>query len=423
MVCLRIITPIRRMSMTLQIVLLISLMVLISGCCSARPSTTTDLTAQLGRAGAQIQGVIADAQQHRLQILISEVKTNAAGQTVLERHGFRLGAEYFYPASSVKLFGAVAALQTIEQLARENRTIDLLNVPMEISPLFPDDPAQVFDASNLAGGKITVGHEIRKIALVSDNQAFNRLFDLVGHEGLNRRMWALGLKSVVLNHRLSESRSIPAPLASAEIIFHASEHDIRIPARLSQLTLTNSATELLIGKGYVQGDTLVPEPMNFAPKNGVLLADLQDLLIKLVRPDIELSTPRLELTPEHREFLITALSEFPRESKNPVYDAIRFPDDCSKFLLPGIRRVFPATQPAERIQVTGKTGQAYGFSIENSYLRNPKNGRAVFVSAAIYANSNSILNDDQYDYATISEPFLADLGAWVARRWLKDGAN
>ena len=53
-------------------------------------------------------------------------------------------------------------------------------------------------------------------------------------------------------------------------------------------------------------------------------------------------------------------------------------------------------------------------------MHNPKNGRAVFVAAVLYTNSDGILNDDKYDYETLADSFLADLGELVARRWLGD---
>jgi hypothetical protein len=168
----------------------------------------------------------------------------------------------------------------------------------------------------------------------------------------------------------------------------------------------------------MRGDELLKTPMDFTHRNGISLVDLQDLLIKLVRPDIDLGTPPLKLAKEHRDWLLRAMTQYPRESTNPVYSAEHYPDEYSKFLLPGIRRIFPSTVPGERIEITGKNGQAYGFSIENSYSYNPKNRRAVFVTAVIYANADGILNDDKYDYATVAEPFLADLGELVARQWL-----
>jgi hypothetical protein len=148
------------------------------------------------------------------------------------------------------------------------------------------------------------------------------------------------------------------------------------------------------------------------------LLDLQDLLVKVARPDIELGTPKLKLTEAHRRELVRAMTRYPRESTNPVYDPDKYHDGYTKFMLPGIRRVFPATEPGRRIESTGKLGQAYGLSIENSYLYNPANARSVFVTAVIYTNSDGVLNDDHYDYQTVARPFMADLGEFVARHWL-----
>src|SRR5688500_9263965 len=52
---------------------------------------------------------------HRVQILVSFVERDGRAFT-LERHGFRADAEYFYPASAIKLCAAVAALQTMRAL-------------------------------------------------------------------------------------------------------------------------------------------------------------------------------------------------------------------------------------------------------------------------------------------------------------------
>lgn len=399
----------------------LALLGVICGCTTSRPMPTTDLTPMLRNVSRQMDQVLAKPETFRVQMLIAEVVTNQSGRVELKRLGYRIGAEYFYPASSIKLCAAVAALQTIEQLQAQHHTPDLLEAPMEIAPLFPGDSAQTNDASNLNGGVITVGQEIRKIGLVSDNQAFNRLYDLVGHEGLNRTMHALGLKSTVLNHRLSETRTIPYMLTSAAVTFRLpGSEPINIPVRRSELNLTNSAQGLLLGNGYMKGEALVKEPMDFSRRNGISLVDLQNLLVKVTRPDIDLGTPALKLSPAHREMLLAAMSMYPGESRNPVYPAERYPDLESKFLLPGIRRVFPNAQLNKRIEVTGKPGRAYGFSIENSYVRNPKNGRAVFVTAVLYTNSDGVLNDDKYDYETVADGFLADLGELVARRWLGD---
>lgn len=403
----------------LRQLLSIVFVVVICGCATVKTTSISNLTPELATASPRVAGVLARTEEMRVQILVSEVVTNRHGKAELRRSGYRVGAEYFYPASSIKLTAAVAALQTLEALQMQHGVADLIETPLEIAALFPGDAAQTNDVGNLACGCITVGQEIRKIGLVSDNQAFNRLYDLVGHEALNRQMHALGLKSAVINHRLSESRNIPDMFATAAMKFRLPNADtIQIPARRSSLLLTNHSSRLKVGDGFIKGEQLIRTPMEFHQRNGISLIDLQNLLIKAARPDIDLGTAPLFLTPSHRSMLLDAMSRYPGESTNPVYSAERYPDLESKFLLPGIRRVFPASSRGDRIEVTGKPGQAYGFSIENSYVFNPRNGRALFVTAVIYANSDGVLNDDKYDYATVAEPFLADLGEWAARRWL-----
>lgn len=393
---------------------------LLCGCTTNHPKQMTDLAPVLQSCSNKFERVIASPESFRAQVLVAEVVTNRHGLAELTRHGYRVDAEYFYPASTVKLTAAVTALQAIERLQPPSLATDLADVLLEIAPLFPGDAPQISDASNVEGGHITVAHEMRKLSLVSDNQAFNRLYDLVGHEQLNRAMHAAGLRSVVINHRLSETRTIPDMRASAAVTLRvAGREAVVVPARSSRLMLTNSAKNTLVGTGYMKGEQLVNTAMDFSGRNGISLVDLQDLLVKVARPDIDLGTPGLKLSESHRARLLQAMTEYPRESANPVYAAKDYPDEHSKYLLPGIRRVFPSIVPGERVESSGKIGRAYGFSIENSYVRNPANGRAVFLTAVIYTNADGVLNDDKYEYETVADPFFADLGELIARRWLK----
>lgn len=434
-------------------VLIVVSFLLMSGCLEMDPAPQNpvrELAPELADAGTTVHRALARAEAYRLQILVSEVVEPPAGRPRLRRWGFRTGAEYFYPASSIKLCAAVSALQEIERLEQEHGITGLVDAPLEIAPLFPGDALQSEDPGHLAHGRITVAHEIRKLALVSDNQAFNRLFDLVGHERLNRSMHALGLPSVVIQHRLSDPRDIPDPKASAAMVFHLPEgpaghrpgiRSVTIPPRTSRWSPTNSGTGLRVGTAYLRtrrvpagGTTIpgprpdpadpeptferVPQPMDFTTRNGISLLDLQHLLVKLVRPDIPLPGARLDLSEDHRRLLIDALTRYPRESSDPRYSPAEYPDEYCKFLLPGVRRVLPDTEPGRRVEITGKIGRAYGFTIENSCLRNPTNGRTVFVTVAIHTNDDGVLNDDRYEYGTVADPFMADLGEWVARRWL-----
>ena len=51
--------------------------------------------------------------------------------------------------------------------------------------------------------------------------------------------------------------------------------------------------------------------------------------------------------------------------------------------------------------------------MDNAYVVDFKNNIEFFLSAVIYGNENETLNDNTYEYNTLTIPFLADLGRVV----------
>ena len=49
----------------------------------------------------------------------------------------------------------------------------------------------------------TIAQFIKKIFVVSDNDAFNRLYEFLGQDYFNQRMWDLGYSETRVRHRLS----------------------------------------------------------------------------------------------------------------------------------------------------------------------------------------------------------------------------
>jgi hypothetical protein len=56
-------------------------------------------------------------------------------------------------------------------------------------------------------GRPTIEHYIKKILLVSDNDAFNRLYEFLGQEYINNTLHKMGYKEVQIVHRLDISLS------------------------------------------------------------------------------------------------------------------------------------------------------------------------------------------------------------------------
>lgn len=371
------------------------------------PGLVRDLEAQ-----PALRDALAVAERLRLQVVLGVVEERPGGRPVLVQHGFRAGAEYLYPASSVKLFAAIAALERLAELRRETGLPITARTPLVYHPLFPGEEREEADPSNLDGGAITVGHEIRKVFLVSDNAAFNRLYELVGQDRLAASIARAGLPGVRIVHRLSEPHTAEENRRLPRIDFLLDGVVHTAPERTSEpLPPPPSLRGLLVGTASLDGDgKRVEGPMDFAGKNRAPLAVLQRALCMVVRPDVECGGPGFSLTDADRGLLRTAMSELPRDSVNPRLDPAEFPDAYVKFLLPGLARVFAA----ERLRVYDKSGQAYGFTLDNAWVESGY-GPTFFLAAALYTNEDGVLNDDAYDYETVALPVLADVAEAVAR--------
>ena len=372
---------------------------------------TVNLTAQEPRdlrtvlAGERFAPILEALDEHRLQIELAELTDTSDGRLTLRRSSLGTPARYFYPASSIKICAAVAALLKLNRINESRGTAFGLDSELSVQPLFDGDARE---------GPIPIRRQINELFIVSDNQAFNRLYDFVGHRELNEAMHAAGFTSCRILHRLSEFRS-PADhrrtRATRLVDNRGAISTQRV--RISDLLADNAdLDDFEIGDAFYRNGHRVTGAFSFRAKNSISLRELQDLLIAVVRPEIATGKPGFPgLSIEQRRFLTDAMRRLPRESQDPTYDPDRYPDHYVKPLLPGVNRVVPA--PHARIY--NKTGRAYGFSIENAYVEDRRTGRGFFLAVVLYTNPNRTLNDDDYAYENVADPFFADLGEVVAR--------
>ena len=148
--------------------------------------------------------------------------------------------------------------------------------------------------------------------------------------------------------------------------------------------------------------------MDFSNKNFMNLLDQHHFLIKLMFPEISNSKTQLNLTRSDYDFIRDKMSALPRESESPRYDESYYDSYCKFFLYGNSREAIP-----DQVSIFNKSGLAYGFLLDNAYIVDIDNKIEFFLSAVVYGNSNGILNDDLYDYDSLTIPFLADLGKAV----------
>jgi hypothetical protein len=368
---------------------------------SAPASETPDLIQQIFAASPEaFQPVLAQAEQRRVQVLITEIGT-PANPRALVRHRFRVGAEYLYPASALKPAAAIAAIQTVQALAGKAAPDIVLKQPLALDRVLQRDTSHT---TNLAVA-------VRKALIVSSNTAYNRLYEVSGQEALNRSMWDAGLVNVRLSHRLSRILSVEDNRLTPAWATRQHGRDLATPERRSALDLVNrSSKRLHVGRAYRERGQLVDAPMNFATKNHMALEDLQNLLLLLIRPNTEHGMAGFDLRPPHRAALIDALSTLPHLSKWPVWSRRDFDPYRFKPFLRGLERV----QPLSSLRIVSKAGKAYGFRVDNAYIEDRRTGRAFLLTAGLHVDIDGVLNDDKYDYE-LADRFLADLAEGALR--------
>ncbi|MFZ4771800.1 MAG: serine hydrolase, partial [Ferruginibacter sp.] len=125
---------------------------------------------------------------------------------------------------------------------------------------------------------------IKKILLVSDNDAFNRLYEFLGQDYINQSLHHMGYQDAQILHRLQTSLSAKDNRITNPISFL----DSAGKQLYSQPMIESKATYLprkdSMGIGYMAGNKLVKAAMDFSQKNRMALEDLHTILVSLVFP-------------------------------------------------------------------------------------------------------------------------------------------
>ena len=349
---------------------------------------------------------ILKMKDYQVQILYTQIDRGKNGIAKLTDHSYNLDSQvYFYPASTVKLPVAILALQKLNELnipgLNKNTTM--------ITEADYEGQSPVYNDTSSLDGRPTIEHYIKKILLVSDNDAFNRLYEFIGQEYINNNLHKLGYKDVEIIHRLDISMTEDQNRHTNSVKFFDSNNELiyEKPATNSQYVYAERNTKM--GKGYYKGGQLVNEPFDFSKKNRMSLSSLHEILISIITPERVHAESRFNLPKDDYNFLHKYMSMMPRESAYPSYDSVNYWDTYVKFLFYGSEKISAIPE----IRIFNKVGDAYGFLIDASYFVDFKNKVEFFLSAVIHCNRDEIFNDDKYDYDSIGFPFMKNLGKVV----------
>lgn len=339
-----------------------------------------------------------------VQIIYTEIFRNGKETPVLVDHYFNMNnPAYFYPASTIKLPVALLALEKAARIGTKLQK-DITNASMITEAAFNGQSA-VYNDPNTRDGRPTIAQYVKKIFLVSDNDAFNRLYEFVGQEEINEQLHKKGYKDAQVLHRLDVFLSEDENRHTNPVGFYDTSGNVLYEQPLLFNKKIYAKRNEVLGNGYYSKGKLVNKPMSFSGKNRVSLQDLHTMFRSVIFPQAVPASQRFNLSENDRLFVMKYMSQFPRESQFPSYDS-SYADGYAKAIMYGNdRNPLPGN-----IRIFNKSGTAYGQLVDVAYVMDAKNNIEFMVSAAIYCNSDGILNDDTYDYDTIGYPFLKNLG-------------
>ena len=286
---------------------------------------------------------------------------------------------------------------------------------IQFDSTYPRQEKELYDSTS-ANNYPSIAQFIRKAFLISDNDAYNRMYQFVGQQNINRKLHAKSYTHTRITRQFmgytDDENRHTNPInfidKDGKVLYHQ-------PMQYNTDSFDYSHT-VKIGKAHLNSnDSLINEPIDFTRVNNLPLEDLQQILQSILFPLSVSGKQRFNLAKDDYAFLKQFLSQFPSETNYPKYDTSQYYDSYVKFFFQdSVHHTMPSN-----IRVFNKVGWAYGFLTDASYIADFENNVEFMLAATLYVNSDGILNDNKYDYETIGHPFLYQLGQTIYNYELK----
>jgi len=379
--------------------LIISLGISLLSCTESTP-----LEQALSNSEPGVSKILEIAEKHEVQIRYTQIKRGENNLPEFTAYSlFEDSETYFYPASTAKLPVAALALQRIRELQAEGVAIDR-NTPFHIRDR--DHQPIALEDSTALNRNLSIAHLIKKIFLVSDNDAYNYLFDLLGTDYINRELRDKGLKETSIHHKFLFGADNNTTW-EYHFIGHLDTLYYQPSIRAKQTISNGNLKAMVKGIGYIDGSELMNRPFDFTSKNRISINDLEGILKRIVFPEVFDLNERFGLLDEDYEFLQYWMSRNTLESNDPDYSTNPdLYDSYVKFFIYGDQK----GAMTDNVRIFNKVGDAYGTLTETAFIQDRLSGAEFLLTATVHVNENQIFNDNIYEYDSIGFPFMGGLG-------------
>ncbi len=345
---------------------------------------------------------------YEIQIRYTQIDRDQNNQPKFTTHSWNEHANYFYPASSVKMPVAFAALQKFGEV---KKTFPCLSIYDPFIVGVGQKPQAGDTLHPYTKQKQSLAEHIRLVFAVSDNNAYNRLFEFTGQDYINtiHRDKNIFSNSHIIHRVGIGGFSYTDNQFTNPLSIHGQNCTYEQAANRS-ITPFTIKPKSFKGIGYANAQNkIVNEPFDFTQKNYLSLIDLEASLMRVVFPNAFPKEHQYNLSKEDYDFLYKTMDELPRDIPYLARDT-NYYDTYVKFFYgdKGKKTTIP-----KNIHIFNKVGFAYGTLTDCSYIFDSNTGTEFFLTATMLVNKNKIFNDGKYEYDEVGIPFLAKLGMKV----------
>ncbi|MGB8194878.1 MAG: serine hydrolase [Chitinophagaceae bacterium] len=364
------------------------------------------------QASPLLKQVLDQPDTFQYQLIYTRIDRDKNNQPHFKNYYLHVNKDrYFNPASTVKMPLAFLALEKINDLKIQGlgrETAMLTDSSFEVQTVVLKD-------TTAANGLPSIAQYIRKIFLVSDNDAYSRLYEFLGQETINTQLWKKGYPDIRITRRFVRMTEEQNRHTNAIRFVQGDRLVYAQPAAYSNIKFDFSK-KLLVGRAHMnREDQLINEPMDFTTHNNFPLESQQQILQSVLFPSSMPAAKRFRLTDDDYKFLYRWMSSYPYESHYPVYDTSEYFTSYTKFFMFKSGRGVPPPH----IRVFNKTGWSYGFLTDAAYIVDFKNKVEFMLTGVIYVNKDGVLNDNKYEYEETGYPFFKEVGNIIYEYELK----
>ena len=369
-------------------------------CCLAQTRKVGDHTflCNLMNKDVFFKPYLDSAEKYEIQIIYTQINRDKLNVPHFTQYDYQLNSKRFFnPASLVKWPLILLGMEKINNLTPAYG-VTIYN-KVAFSGNSDCSPRVLTDY--LAPDKTPrVANYIKEMILVSDNNAYNRMYDFLGQEYINKRLAEMGYDSTRIMLRF-DACTREQNRATPPVCFY----DNRDSLIYNQPSAANPV-QLINPLGTVQKGG-----KDFLYFNNMPLQDINDLMLYTFFKEAAPQKKRFNLTDEDYKLLYKYTAMAPNESEFPPFkkNSRKYPVHLKKYLYYGQNSMIPNLSGLE---IHNMVGESHGTLSDVAYFVNPETGVEFMLSVVINTCDGKI-TPANYHYKDIGQPFMARLGRMI----------